>query len=90
MSSPKDLMNKINNDGNRDTNIRRKETGNRPVLRPENGESIDQCQDRKENHCKPGSPGLHDGVAIGDLRIGDALCFDCFAEAEISDAAADP
>ena len=90
MSSPKHLMNQINNNRNRDTNICREETGNGPVLRPKHSESIDECQDGEKDHGEPSSPGLHDGVSVREVRVGDPLCFDGFAEAEVGDAAADP
>lgn len=90
MSRPEHLVNKIDHDGDGYADVSREETSDRPILWPEDGEAVNQRQDRKEDHCKPCTPGLHKGVAIRQIGVWDVLSGHRFTEAYVGDAAANP
>lgn len=83
-------MNHEDDDWDRNADICCEETCDGPVLRPEDGEAINERKDCEEDHCKPSAPRLHDVVPVWKLAFRNVLGSNSFAEANIGNAAADP
>lgn len=83
-------MHKVNHQEQWNPNIRRHKTTDTPVLRPEDSEAVDECQEGEKSNGEVGTVGLEEGVVGEAGGGGDVLREAGFVEAEVDDAAADP